>query len=49
MPPPSSALQRPKRQVADCQWDPEIGATASKTFTTQLVAMQLLGLYLAQV
>ena len=27
----------------------EIGVAATKTFTTQLVAMQLLGLYLAQV
>jgi glucosamine--fructose-6-phosphate aminotransferase (isomerizing) len=44
-----SALAREADAVLYTRAGPEIGVAATKTFTTQLVAMQLLGLYLAQV
>ncbi|MGD2101268.1 MAG: glutamine--fructose-6-phosphate transaminase (isomerizing) [Acidimicrobiia bacterium] len=44
-----SALARESDAVLYTRAGLEIGVAASKTFTTQLVAMQLLGLYLAQV
>ncbi|HEY7469483.1 MAG TPA: glutamine--fructose-6-phosphate transaminase (isomerizing) [Acidimicrobiia bacterium] len=44
-----SALTRESDAVLYTRAGPEIGVAATKTFTTQLVAMQLLGLYLAQV
>jgi glucosamine--fructose-6-phosphate aminotransferase (isomerizing) len=44
-----SALARDSDAVLYTRAGPEIGVAATKTFTTQLVAMQLLGLYLAQV
>ena len=44
-----SALARESDAVLYTRAGPEIGVAATKTFTTQLVAMQLLGLYLAQV
>jgi glucosamine--fructose-6-phosphate aminotransferase (isomerizing) len=43
-----SALAREADAVLYTRAGPEIGVAATKTFTTQLVAMQLLGLYLAQ-
>lgn len=43
-----SALARESDAVLYTRSGPEIGVAATKTFTTQLVAMQLLGLYLAQ-
>jgi glucosamine--fructose-6-phosphate aminotransferase (isomerizing) len=43
-----SALAREADAVLYTRSGPEIGVAATKTFTTQLVAMQLLGLYLAQ-
>ncbi|MEX1124453.1 MAG: glutamine--fructose-6-phosphate transaminase (isomerizing) [Acidimicrobiia bacterium] len=44
-----SALAREADAVLYTRAGPEIGVAATKTFTTQLVAMQLLGLHLAQV
>ncbi|MFP3914474.1 MAG: glutamine--fructose-6-phosphate transaminase (isomerizing) [Actinomycetota bacterium] len=44
-----SALARDADAVLYTRAGPEIGVAATKTFTTQLVVMQLLGLYLAQV
>ena len=44
-----SALAREADAVLYTRAGPEIGVAATKTFTTQLVAMQLLGLYLAQI
>ncbi|CAN5798632.1 glutamine--fructose-6-phosphate transaminase (isomerizing) [soil metagenome] len=44
-----SALAREADAVLYTRAGPEIGVAATKTFTTQLVVMQLLGLYLAQV
>ncbi len=44
-----SALAREADAVLYTRAGPEIGVAATKTFTTQLVAMQLLALYLAQV
>lgn len=44
-----SALAREADAVLYTRAGPEIGVAATKTFTTQLVALQLLGLYLAQV
>src|SRR5690554_4570180 len=44
-----SALARESDAVLYTRAGPEIGVAATKTFTTQLVVMQLLGLYLAQV
>ncbi len=44
-----SSLARESDAVLYTRAGPEIGVAATKTFTTQLVAMQLLGLYLAQV
>ena len=44
-----SALARESDAVLYTRAGPEIGVAATKTFTTQLVAMQLFGLYLAQV
>ena len=44
-----SALARESHAVLYTRAGLEIGVAATKTFTTQLVAMQLLGLYLAQV
>jgi glucosamine--fructose-6-phosphate aminotransferase (isomerizing) len=44
-----SGLARESDSVLYTRAGPEIGVAASKTFTTQLVAMQLLALYLAQV
>ena len=44
-----SALARESDAVLYTRAGLEIGVAATKTFTTQLVAMQLLGLYLAQV
>ena len=44
-----SALARDSNAVLYTRAGPEIGVAATKTFTTQLVALQLLGLYLAQV
>ncbi len=44
-----SALARESDAVLYTRAGPEIGVAATKTFTAQLVAMQLLGLYLAQV
>jgi glucosamine--fructose-6-phosphate aminotransferase (isomerizing) len=44
-----SALAREAEAVLYTRAGPEIGVAATKTFTTQLVALQLLGLYLAQV
>lgn len=44
-----SALAREADAVLYTRAGPEVGVAATKTFTTQLVAMQLLGLYLAQV
>ena len=44
-----SALARASDAVLYTRAGPEIGVAATKTFTTQLVAMQLLALYLAQV
>jgi glucosamine--fructose-6-phosphate aminotransferase (isomerizing) len=44
-----SALAREAHAVLYTRAGLEIGVAATKTFTTQLVAMQLLGLYLAQV
>ena len=44
-----SALARESDAVLYTRAGLEIGVPATKTFTTQLVAMQLLGLYLAQV
>ncbi|MDP3985069.1 MAG: glutamine--fructose-6-phosphate transaminase (isomerizing) [Acidimicrobiia bacterium] len=44
-----SALAREAHAVLYTRAGPEIGVAATKTFTTQLVALQLLGLYLAQV
>jgi glutamine---fructose-6-phosphate transaminase (isomerizing) len=44
-----SALARESNAVLYTRAGPEIGVAATKTFTTQLVALQLLGLYLAQV
>ncbi|MGB7861334.1 MAG: glutamine--fructose-6-phosphate transaminase (isomerizing) [Acidimicrobiia bacterium] len=44
-----SAIARESDAVLYTRAGPEIGVAATKTFTTQLVAMQLLGLYLAQV
>jgi glucosamine--fructose-6-phosphate aminotransferase (isomerizing) len=43
-----SALAREADAVLYTRAGPEIGVAATKTFTTQLVAMQLLGLHLAQ-
>ena len=44
-----SALVRESDAVLYTRAGPEIGVAATKTFTTQLVAMMLLALYLAQV
>ena len=44
-----SALAREGDAVLYTRAGPEIGVAATKTFTTQLVAMQLVGLYLARV
>ena len=44
-----SALARDSDAVLYTRAGLEVGVAATKTFTTQLVAMQLLGLYLAQV
>lgn len=44
-----SALARDSDAVLYTRAGLEIGVAATKTFTTQLVAMQLLGLYMAQV
>ncbi|MEX1037605.1 MAG: glutamine--fructose-6-phosphate transaminase (isomerizing) [Acidimicrobiia bacterium] len=44
-----SALARESDAVLYTRAGLEVGVAATKTFTTQLVAMQLLGLYLAQV
>ncbi len=44
-----SALARESDAVFYTRAGLEIGVAATKTFTTQLVAMQLLGLYLAQI
>jgi glucosamine--fructose-6-phosphate aminotransferase (isomerizing) len=44
-----SALARESDAVLYTRAGPEIGVAATKTFTTQLVALQLLGLYVAQV
>jgi glutamine---fructose-6-phosphate transaminase (isomerizing) len=44
-----SALAREADAVLYTRAGPEIGVAATKTFTTQLVAMQVLGLYMAQV
>jgi glutamine---fructose-6-phosphate transaminase (isomerizing) len=44
-----SALARESDAVLYTRAGPEIGVAATKTFTTQLVAMQLLGLHLARV
>jgi glucosamine--fructose-6-phosphate aminotransferase (isomerizing) len=44
-----SALAREADAVLYTRAGPEIGVAATKTLTTQLVALQLLGLYLAQV
>ncbi|MGA7095971.1 MAG: glutamine--fructose-6-phosphate transaminase (isomerizing) [Acidimicrobiia bacterium] len=44
-----SALARESDAVLYTRAGPEIGVAATKTFTTQLIAMQLLGLHLAQV
>ncbi len=44
-----SAMARESDAVLYTRAGPEIGVAATKTFTTQLVAMQLLALYLAQV
>ncbi len=44
-----SALARESDAVLYTRAGPEIGVAATKTFTTQLVALQLFGLYLAQV
>ncbi len=44
-----SALAREADAVLYTRAGLEIGVAATKTFTTQLVAMQLLGLYLAQI
>lgn len=44
-----SALARESDGVLYTRAGLEIGVAATKTFTTQLVAMQLLGLYLAQI
>lgn len=44
-----SALAREADGVLYTRAGPEIGVAATKTFTTQLVAMHLLGLHLAQV
>ena len=44
-----SALARESDAVLYTRAGLEIGVAATKTFTTQLIAMQLLGLYLAQV
>jgi glucosamine--fructose-6-phosphate aminotransferase (isomerizing) len=44
-----SALARESHAVLYTRAGLEIGVAATKTFTTQLVGMQLLGLYLAQV
>jgi glutamine---fructose-6-phosphate transaminase (isomerizing) len=44
-----SALAREADAAFYTRAGPEIGVAATKTFTTQLVAMQLLGLHLAQV
>jgi glucosamine--fructose-6-phosphate aminotransferase (isomerizing) len=44
-----SALARESDAVLYTRAGPEIGVAATKTFTTQLVVLQLLGLYLAQV
>ena len=44
-----SALARESDAVLYTRAGPEIGVAATKTFTTQLVAMMLLALYLAQV
>ncbi|HEY7704036.1 MAG TPA: glutamine--fructose-6-phosphate transaminase (isomerizing) [Acidimicrobiia bacterium] len=43
-----SALARESDAVLYTRAGPEIGVAATKTFTTQLVAMQMLGLHLAQ-
>jgi glucosamine--fructose-6-phosphate aminotransferase (isomerizing) len=43
-----SSLARESHAVLYTRAGPEIGVAATKTFTTQLVAMQLLALYLAQ-
>jgi glucosamine--fructose-6-phosphate aminotransferase (isomerizing) len=43
-----SALARESDAVLYTRAGPEIGVAATKTFTTQMVAMQLLGLYIAQ-
>jgi glutamine---fructose-6-phosphate transaminase (isomerizing) len=44
-----SALARESDAVLYTRAGPEIGVAATKTFTTQLVALQLLGLHLARV
>jgi glucosamine--fructose-6-phosphate aminotransferase (isomerizing) len=44
-----SALARESDAVLYTRAGPEIGVAATKTFTTQLVALQLIGLHLAQV
>ncbi|HUO45970.1 MAG TPA: glutamine--fructose-6-phosphate transaminase (isomerizing) [Acidimicrobiia bacterium] len=44
-----SALARESDAVLYTRAGPEIGVAATKTFTTQLVVLQLLGLYLARV
>ena len=44
-----SALARESDAVLYTRAGLEVGVAATKTFTTQLVAMQLLGLYLAQI
>jgi glutamine---fructose-6-phosphate transaminase (isomerizing) len=44
-----SALAREADAALYTRAGPEIGVAATKTFTTQLVSLQLLGLYLAQV
>ncbi len=44
-----SALAREADAVLYTRAGPEIGVAATKTFTTQLVALQLIGLHLAQV
>jgi glucosamine--fructose-6-phosphate aminotransferase (isomerizing) len=44
-----SALAREADAVLYTRAGPEVGVAATKTLTTQLVALQLLGLYLAQV
>jgi glucosamine--fructose-6-phosphate aminotransferase (isomerizing) len=44
-----SALAREADAVLYTRAGPEIGVAATKTFTTQLVAMQLIGLHLAKV